>query len=122
MNKKIFVILFLTLCIGTAIAAPVDNGGHAGTPPGFYDDIDPNSLDDDDEIVPLNQQLKNPAKNSNTLHEFTDEDEIILPEPQAKATKNYAQIYNDLELADFSYLHDIDPARLGRVIRSLRTS
>ena len=28
---------------------------------------------------------------------------------EVKPTKDYAQIYNDLEPADFSYLHDIDP-------------
>ena len=30
-------------------------------------------------------------------------------EVKAKPNKNYAQIYNNLEPADFSYMHDIDP-------------
>lgn len=31
------------------------------------------------------------------------------PPVQTKQNKNYAQIYNNLEPADFSYMHDIDP-------------
>lgn len=32
------------------------------------------------------------------------------PQPvESKPNKNYPQIYNDLQMADFSYLHDIDP-------------
>lgn len=38
--------------------------------------------------------------------EYPDE----APKPvEAKPTKNYAQIYRDLEPAKFSYMHDIDP-------------
>lgn len=35
-------------------------------------------------------------------------DDVVLP-PAAKATKDYAKIYNELEPADFSYKHNIDP-------------
>ena len=31
------------------------------------------------------------------------------PTEEVKPTKNYAQIYSELEIADFSYLHNIDP-------------
>ncbi len=34
---------------------------------------------------------------------------IIPPSSNVKATKDYASIYNNLEPADFSYLHNIDP-------------
>ncbi len=58
----------------------------------------------------------------NSVEEFNKEDIEIDPmeefeypasTPQqpveSKPNKNYAQIYNDLQPADFSYLHDIDP-------------
>lgn len=57
----------------------------------------------------------------NSVEEFNQEDietdqmEFEYPSTEqpktveSKPNKNYPQIYNDLELADFSYLHDIDP-------------
>lgn len=57
----------------------------------------------------------------NSAEEFNKEDieidqmEYEYPSSKAiepvevKPTKNYAQIYNNLQLADFSYLHNIDP-------------
>ncbi len=79
-------------------AEPQDKGGHAGTPPGFYDDIDPNSLDETED----SQEEVNQIQSS--------EDAVVIPEyTNVKPTKDYAQIYNDLEVPSFSYLHDIDP-------------
>ncbi len=98
MIKKSLLILVLTLCFAPAFAAE-DNGGHAGTPPGFYDDINPDELDKNDEI-----------ENQSFPTFIEDEDGSFVPaSPKAKPTKNYPQIYNDLELPDFSYLHNIDP-------------
>ena len=85
------------------IAEPVDNGGHAGTPPGFYDDIDPASLDNEDEEDIVPQKTEEAADST----DYTQQ-EVIIPE-KTKPDKDYAQIYNSLEIADFSYLHDIDP-------------
>lgn len=51
----------------------------------------------------------------NTEEQNLDSPEFEYPvstpaEPvEVKPTKNYAQIYNDLQPADFSYLHDMDP-------------
>lgn len=57
----------------------------------------------------------------NSVEEFNNEDIEIdqmefeypssnPPQPvESKPNKNYPQIYNDLQPADFSYLHDIDP-------------
>lgn len=57
----------------------------------------------------------------NSVEEFNKEDIEIdqmefeypssdAPQPvESKPNKNYPQIYNNLEPADFSYLHDIDP-------------
>ena len=57
MNKK-SLIIFLTILVTMfpAYSAPEDYGGHAGTPPGFYDDIDPASLEDDEETKPQTQK------------------------------------------------------------------
>ena len=81
---------------------PQDNGGHAGTPPGFYDDIDPNSLNDEDDEDINTKSLENTQVESQ---------EIIIPQnyEKTKPTKNYSDIYNSLSVPNFSYLHDIDP-------------
>lgn len=97
MFKKSLFVLLMFLCL-PSFAEPADNGGHAGTPPGFYEDIDPN-MPDEDEM----------PKVEHPQYSYGEEDEIIIPPAKAKPTKNYAQIYNDLEVPDFSYLHGIDP-------------
>ena len=101
MLKKLTIILLLTLIIPSISAESIDNGGHAGTPPGFYDDIDPNSLNEDEE----KEDVKSPENPP------LQQEEIVIPHnyEHAKPTKNYADIYNSLEVPDFSYLHDIDP-------------
>ena len=112
MLKKSFVLIFILVFCLSVSADTYDNGGHAGYPPGFYDDIDPNTLDDEDEVAPLPVNTQNVQQNSEyepSFHEFTDEDGIVIAQPKPKSTKNYAQIYNDLSPADFSYLHNIDP-------------
>lgn len=85
-----------------ANAEPADNGGHAGTPKGFYEDIDPNSLDEDDDLI---YQQRQPEEDTTE----SDVQEVVIPPYKAKPTKDYAQIYSDLEIPTFSYLHDIDP-------------
>ena len=105
MLKKSLLIFIITLLFLPVVAAPLEDiGGHAGTPPGFYDDIDPNSLDD--------ENIQTPEENADTSYQqYSEEDEIIIPPQQTKtkSTKNYAQIYNSLEVPTFSYLHNIDP-------------
>ena len=98
MIKRRLLVLALLLCIPTFAFA---DGIYVGTPKGFYEDIDPNSLDEDEDIVqPEVPKVASPTQNEN---------EIIIPPTRTKATKDYAQIYNDLEVPSFSYLHDIDP-------------
>ena len=104
MFKKYFLIGIMLLLLQPVYADPIDTGGHAGTPPGFYDDIDPNSLEENSEEIPSNDS-------SDAYQQYSDDEEIIIP-PQGtkvKPTKNYAQIYNSLEVPTFSYLHNIDP-------------
>lgn len=98
MIKRRLLVLVLLLCIPIFAFA---DGIYVGTPKGFYEDIDPNSLDEDEDIVqPEVPEVASPTQNEN---------EIIIPPTRTKATKDYAQIYNDLEVPSFSYLHDIDP-------------
>lgn len=98
MIKRRLLVLALLLCIPTFAFA---DGIYVGTPKGFYEDIDPNSLDEDEDAVqPEAPNVASPTQNEN---------EIIIPPTRTKATKDYAQIYNDLEVPSFSYLHDIDP-------------
>ena len=109
MFKKSLLFLALMLFLPVYAAEPVDNGGHAGTPPGFYEDIDPNTLDEDD---------KPEIPENNDAYQQYSEEEIIIP-PQgekAKPTKNYAEIYNSLDVPNFSYLHNIDPEQVERYI------
>ena len=102
MSKKLITLIVLSLTILSINAEPQTNfGGHAGTPPGFYDDIDPNTLDKEDEKeeIPPSDNIQ------------TNSEEIIIPHNYEKTepTKNYSEIYNNLKVPDFSYLHDIDP-------------
>ena len=58
--------------------------------------------EDEDLISPAQQQdVVIPSQGGNN--------EVIIPPTRTKATKDYTQIYNDLEVPTFSYLHDIDP-------------
>lgn len=98
MIKRRLLVLALLLCIPAFAFA---DGIYVGTPKGFYEDIDPNSLDEEEDAVqPEAPDVASPTQNEN---------EIIIPPTRTKATKDYAQIYNDLEVPSFSYLHDIDP-------------
>lgn len=94
------------------MAEPDRQGGYAGTPKGFYEDIDPNAPDDDEQTFKQNrdENKQSFSDEERTIHEYSDDDEIMIaPTEQVKTTKNYAQIYSDLEPATFSYLHGIDP-------------
>ena len=102
--KKVLFILLLILCF--PVFAAEENRGYVGTPPGFYDDIDPNSLEDEDDLKTKNKSFSNEESPYKTYSE--NGVDIGYSEP-AKPTKNYAEIYNNLEPADFSYLHNIDP-------------
>lgn len=108
MFKKTILIIASMFLFLPAFSEPQDLGGHAGTPPGFYDDINPEDIEKDE----LENETVEPAgKAYHTLDDEALSDEIIIPPASQKTepTKNYAQIYNDLEVPTFSYLHDIDP-------------
>ena len=100
MQKKILILLLLSIFMIPSYSAEIDNGGHAGTPPGFYDEIKPEDVEKE-EAEPQGEAYQT----------FTEEpDEIIIsPREKTKPTKNYAEIYNSLNVPTFSYLHDIDP-------------
>lgn len=102
MLKKSLLILALSILLYPANAESADNGGHAGTPKDFYEDIDPNSLEEDDDLI---YQQRQPEEDTTE----SDVQEVVIPPYKAKPTKDYAQIYSDLEIPTFSYLHDIDP-------------
>ena len=108
MKKSIAIlsIVFL-LSISICYSASENHGGYAGTPPDFYDDIDPNTLDkqEDDDINFYNNHIQNP----NPVHEYSDENSAVIYSEQIKPTKNYSDIYNNLEPATHSYIHGIDP-------------
>ena len=101
-KRRLLILACLLLCVPT-FADDNTNGIYVGTPKGFYDDIDANSLDEDEDLIsPAQQQeVVIPSQGGNN--------EIIIPPTRTKATKDYTQIYNDLEVPTFSYLHDIDP-------------
>ena len=114
MIKKSLLVIICALLFSPVFAEEVDLGGHAGTPPGFYDDINPDDLEEEVNITPhpgSAHPLPQGARENDEFPNFyEDEDGVFIPAaPKAKPTKNYSQIYNDLEPADFSYLHNIDP-------------
>lgn len=101
-KRRLLILACLLLCVPT-FADDNPSGIYVGTPKGFYDDIDPNSLDDDEDLTSPAQQQEITAPSQGGGNE------VIIPPTRTKATKDYAQIYNDLEVPTFSYLHDIDP-------------
>lgn len=110
--KKYLLILSLLIVSLPLMAAPNNQDGYVGTPPGFYDDIDPNTLDEEDadEVQTRNNNSGAPTFNNNGEFQTYSEDGFELDYTEsAKPTKNYSKIYNNLTPADFSYLHDIDP-------------
>lgn len=100
-KRRLLILACLLLCVPT-FADDNTNGVYVGTPKGFYDDIDPNTLEEDEDFTP-------PAQQQEASNPSYSENEVIIPPTRTKATKDYAQIYNDLEVPTFSYLHDIDP-------------
>lgn len=100
-KRRLLILACLLLCVPT-FADDNTNGVYVGTPKGFYDDIDPNSLEEDEDFTP-------PAQQQEVSNPSYSENEVIIPPTRTKATKDYAQIYNDLDVPTFSYLHDIDP-------------
>jgi len=102
MSKMSLLIIIFALLFAP-VYAEQDFGGHAGTPPGFYDDINPQDLENEEKEQDVEED-----KPYQTFYE-DDEGEFMPVVPKTKPTKNYSQIYNDLEPADFSYLHNIDP-------------
>lgn len=106
--KKFLLILLLSLLVPAITFA--DDRGYVGTPPGFYDDIDPNAPDDD-EITPNYRKESDIREDEDVpYHTFSDENNTNLGSSESvKPTKNYSEIYNNLEPANFSYLHNIDP-------------
>lgn len=100
-KRRLLILACLLLCVPT-FADDNTNGVYVGTPKGFYDDIDPNSLEEDEDFTP-------PAQQQEASNPSYSENEVIIPSTRTKATKDYAQIYNDLDVPTFSYLHDIDP-------------
>lgn len=95
--------MFLSTTI--SYSEPNNQNGYAGTPPGFYDDIDPNSLDKEDDGASdtyFNHE-------QTPIHEYSDDNTSIGYPVQTKATKDYASVYNSLEPATHSYIHNIDP-------------
>ena len=112
--RKCYAALFFLLFILAlnCYAESYNQGGYVGTPPGFYDDIDPNAPDEDEEIAPNYQRESgiNDKDREVPYHTFSDESSTISGSSESvKATKNYSEIYNNLEPANFSYLHNIDP-------------
>ena len=101
-KRRLLIVACLLLCVPT-FADDNTNGIYVGTPKGFYDDIDPNSLDEDEDLI-------SPAQQQEVVIPFQGgNNEVIIPPTRTNATKDYTQIYNDLEVPTFSYLHDIDP-------------
>ena len=95
--------LFMQFCYADTNNYPQQ----AGTPKGFYDEIDPDSIDEEEEQYNINSK-SNDNSNSPYKH-FSQNNETKNQSVEVKPTKDYAKIYNSLEPASHSYLHGIDP-------------
>ena len=60
-------------------------------------------------FIPFTSVLAEEASMSLENPEFSYPSSDSTAPPTIKATKNYVEIYNNLEPANFSYIHDIDP-------------
>ena len=101
MLNKYLYLLAVVFLIMPVCGMPYDDDWHVGTPAGFYDDINPDTLDDDDD----GWQTSRRKKQQKSADAFTPPASV----EKVKPTKDYAQIYNSLSVPSFSYLHDIDP-------------
>lgn len=104
MRNFLLVLVLLIFALPVMAEPSSSQGGYAGTPDGFYEDIDPNSLEEDEESA--NYSTDSSKQN---IHEFSEDSINIEYQGETKATKDYASIYNNLEPAKHSYLHGIDP-------------
>ena len=111
MLKKSLLITSIILSLSVAYAAPEYNLDYVGTPPGFYDDITPEDIEREEleEQERLKKQTKERNQAVSTEQNEDENEEIIIPPQKTKATKNYSQIYANLTIPDFSYLHNKDP-------------
>ena len=105
MNKKFLFILALLIFINPTFAASDNKFERAGTPEGFYDDIDPDTLEKEEEV----EQNSSQDEESPYMHFNNDGESYNQFSEPVKPIKNYSEIYNSLEMATFSYLHNIDP-------------
>ena len=105
MNKNFLLILALLMFISPAFSAPEEKFERAGTPAGFYDDIDPDSLEKEDK----DEQETSQNKKSDNQYNNEEEESYHQFSESVKPTKNYSEIYNSLEMPTYSYLHNIDP-------------
>lgn len=103
MLKKFFAGAFILCLVLPAIAEEQNRDYYVGTPKNFYEDINPEDLDKE-EVDDKPTQQKSDVDNTKKAQE-----EVVIQPTKTKATKNYAQIYNELEVPNFSYLHNIDP-------------
>ena len=87
MHKKSILILAFMFLFLPAFSEPQDNGGHAGTPPGFYDDINPEDIEKE-EAEPAGEAYQ-------TFEDETPADEVIIPPSQnrLKIIRKYIMIY-----------------------------
>lgn len=111
LKKSCLILITLILAFCSTNAEPVINTEYVGTPPGFYDDITPEDIERQEQEELLEQQKQQniyQQSEEGLLEHYTGED-IVIPQPKTKATKNYSQIYANLSMPDFSYLHNIDP-------------
>ena len=121
MFKKlsVFLLVFALSALCLYAQENTDFAEHAGTPKGFYEDIDPDTLEEDAPVINSKnapylrgqEGYQSDTKidiDEDAPYQHYTENEVIVPE-KTKPTKDYARIYADLEPADFSYIHDIDP-------------
>ena len=81
-KRRLLIFACLLLCVPT-FADDNTNGVYVGTPKGFYDDIDPNSLDEDEDLTPPAQQQEA------TTPSQGGSNDVVIPPTKTKATKNF---------------------------------
>ena len=102
MKRLLIIFGIIIFTANICCADKYNNDGYVGTPPNFYDDIDPNSLDNEEQDIRTNIKQSEASQ-------VPEEKDVLAISENPKPTKDYASIYSSLEVPTFSYLHNIDP-------------
>ena len=104
--KKYLSVLILLILTLSVMAETNDKGIYIGFPPGIYKTANQEYTEEEFSSANNQTDLDSTEQIQSSSH---IQNNNFGGNQEVKTGKNYAQIYNQLEPASFSYLHGIDP-------------